>query len=833
MTDTTSKLRALFLAALMVFSVFAGTVALSGSVAAAESGNASDIGPVFQGEQVEVTNLSGVSNTTVESGDILQIREGLLGEGSGELAATATVESNGGSLHAVFQQGDTEGLSASGVERYHFLRVNGENIEGSQFEVITQDLSAGEYDGPYLTNESAWGASGVTITSANWFNQNRGPFNVTVNSDTLTQSEMLNLFGSAASAAGDESADPVRLTVDPPNTPGPSDGTSFGVNFDNTDLSTGTYNFTATSEAAVAEDTFSLSYEDPEEINVDASFDQNVYREDIGDQLRFTVDLTDTSDAKVMVDGDGYDTNITVQDGDDDDNSVTVEFNSYNAGRTGDIVEPVDSNGNDAASIEPGTETDLLAGDYYLRPGSFDLTVIADGEQRDVATMAFEARETTSISSTIAPRGASFGKVSEFVNGTESQTVAVGDGLALEVEASGLYGYLTDNSGLNNASGVELMLEQQNPAAYAQPKSFNTSNGNLTVMPDASNDRFFVKVNSGALGVSAGESYDVTFEVDGDKNPYVADGETETLTTSVSFVERSISFDITEGAYNVTNDANAEVRGTSSLAPGSSLTVRAIQGGDFLRVGDSVTVGEDGTFSATFDFSGQDVGETFRIKASGDGVNTGDVDAVFSDTPEWETQESSEALQAQIDELETLLNSTMDELNATESMLEQKNATIEELEQELNETGGASQELLDQKNATIAELQNQTEQLNQDLADAESQLLNQTTTIADLESEVSALNLSTRKWEAEASDLQNQTESLQSMLEAKNSTISDQESTISERDSTISELESEVSDLESQLEDAQSTTASGPGFTAVLALVALMGAALLAVRRQQ
>lgn len=818
MTDTTSKLRALFLAALMVFSVFAGTVALSGSVAAAESGNTSGVdGPVFQGEELTVDSgtysAQGSGNDViVGNGDLVQVRRGILGDQDSTQEAVAEVESGS----AVFS-GSQMDLETG----YYFLRANGSNLQGTQFEIVQQDLEVSNWGGVYYDDEAGFNDNGLNVKTDN-LGVAEGSFNVLVNSTSLDQSELNTIFGGAASAHGNHK---VQLTVD-------SSDKYFGVDFSSLDL--GTYDFTVESQTSNAEGTFSIEYKTAGETS--ASFQDNVFSQEVGDNATFTVNMENTDMATVNITDDSgeYWANLTVMDstngGDADDGQVTVQMNTFLAGGHGPAFSPVE--GADTVNVD----YEEPIGNFRLATGSYDLTVNAGNEEQDVATLALNPRETVSASTIVAPMNDNFGDVSEITNGTEMSHVAFGDNLAVEVEASGVFAYL----GSATSDGLNVTFKQENfDGKYGNAPEFDVSGNDFSIVEDAANNRFFVVVDTDAQtglpntqGISAGEEYSVTFEVDGDYNPYVASGETETVSTDITFAERSSSFDLVESPYDVENVDSAEIKGSSNLAPGTTITVQALKSGDFLEQDTDVEVMDNGTWTAQFDFGDREVGEEFELSLKRAG-NTDAVDAVFSDTPEWETQESAEALQAQIDELETLLNSTMDELNATESMLEQKNATIEELEQELNETGGASQELLDQKNATIAELQNQTEELNQQLADAESQLLNQTTTIADLESEVSAMNLSARKWEAEASDLQNQTESLQSMLEAKNSTISEQESTISERDSTISDLESDVSDLESQLEDAQSTTASGPGFTAVLALVALMGAALLAVRRQQ
>ena len=62
MTSKSIKIRSLILTALMVFSVFAGTVALSGSAAAAEAGN----NPGEEPSLVDATHYVDEDNNTAE-----------------------------------------------------------------------------------------------------------------------------------------------------------------------------------------------------------------------------------------------------------------------------------------------------------------------------------------------------------------------------------------------------------------------------------------------------------------------------------------------------------------------------------------------------------------------------------------------------------------------------------------------------------------------------------------------------------------------------------------------------------------------------------------------
>jgi len=104
MTDN-KKFRALFLSALMVFSVFAGAIALTGSAAAANrgAGNTYDTGPTESGVTDTDDNDLGDSEGDVGSGEVIfQGEEGItFVDGSGNEINPANLERTGGASEGV------------------------------------------------------------------------------------------------------------------------------------------------------------------------------------------------------------------------------------------------------------------------------------------------------------------------------------------------------------------------------------------------------------------------------------------------------------------------------------------------------------------------------------------------------------------------------------------------------------------------------------------------------------------------------------------------------------------------------------------------------------
>jgi len=95
MTDTNDKLRALVLAALMVFSVFAGTIALTGTAAAATIGSASatDVTPNGDTGQVDIQLTNAQLDSANNNGNITIDVSSLDDAGVNLSDASATIES--------------------------------------------------------------------------------------------------------------------------------------------------------------------------------------------------------------------------------------------------------------------------------------------------------------------------------------------------------------------------------------------------------------------------------------------------------------------------------------------------------------------------------------------------------------------------------------------------------------------------------------------------------------------------------------------------------------------------------------------------------------------
>jgi len=421
------------------------------------------------------------------------------------------------------------------------------------------------------------------------------------------------------------------------------------------ELDTGTYTVEVTDNATgvtVESTEITVTQADDEE----ASFADSVITDERGDILEATVELTESSEATLTFGSsdDGVVANATVED-DDGDDEVTVYINTYrlDSSVSGNVFS-VDSDSDDtvlAENLEDGTDDLVDAGDYDLEVQSGDQGVgTGQGvtESDDVATVTLEERSTETLRMWTGSSG-EISSVSDLEDVTEaieegqitqSSDVAVGDLAVHQLEASGFEGALdareneevsSEFETLVTSGPLNLTIEEASPGANQDASELNLSYGdNVTVIADGPNDTYFVVVDTG----------DVDFDAPRDEE-LPSDEDTE-LETNVTVLQDDAGFDFTDDEafdddeneetlveftaeepeasidepFNVSQASGQTVSGTTNVAPGTELTVRVrSQSGvspSFLKTASPV-IQPDGTFSATFDFSGQNVGDEYDV----------------------------------------------------------------------------------------------------------------------------------------------------------------------------------------------------------------------------
>ena len=607
MTSNTEKFRGLFLAALMVFSVFAGSVAFAGSAAAANVQNADDTlddgNTYWQGQVLYEDGFSGEEKYEIYNAD------------TDRLARERTSDSDNSALI------DTSGLEEGD---YYLITGNGDTSAGDKnvsFTVVPQDLSVTENDGDVFN-------SGESTTETFGVDSRRGDFfvNVSEADGNLDASELEQIFGANLEETYSDD-DTVNLSV--------SGGGSITGDF--ADISEGNYTFDVSVTDTSAEDTANVTVSAPAE--GETSFDAGVVNDQVGDVVEIPVSLENTDEAALTIGSastDGYQANVTVTD--DGDGEVTLLFNTYNAGQRGanlsqdgTLVETLDSDDGASALTQTGiSDNAILANTTYditIRPGQ-------DPEQpsTNVATLNLRSRSTNELNVGTAPSSAqltdSDTTASDVLDAySEDNTVANGDVVVHELDAEGLSGVIANNdSGLlgliqadnNVGNNVSLSAQELTNVPNRDADSVDLSGAN--VVSDRTNDTYYIIVPSTSNDLNVDSEYETTFSVSEDSN-LTAAGDEEVAGT-FSIVEQSATIQPPE----VEASASQNISGTTTLSAGTDVTIRvqSTERQNPWLLEQTVTVQDGGDWSADFDFSDDpEEGDNFtvNVRYSGEVLN--------------------------------------------------------------------------------------------------------------------------------------------------------------------------------------------------------------------
>ena len=413
----------------------------------------------------------------------------------------------------------------------------------------------------------------------------------------------------------------------------------------------------------------------------DAEFGESVVTDQRGDVVELAVETQRTSTATVQVgtEEQGVVSNVTVEDGDGDDR-VTLYLNTTAFAD----AEATYADGGNVYSLDADSDDEIVTADIgtnvgdLIDAGEYDLEVRPEGasSSTDVATLVLEERGTTEITTWTAPDSVDPSDLEDLTEAiddgevTQTSDIANGDVVVHELVTSGFEGTLdaqhneeiTQRFLDKSEAGTvyNFSIEQTSAGANQEPFALNLSTENTTVIADGDNDTYYVVVDTGEVNTYDGnsipddEGLTANFTVfNDDANDFtvadLADDENEEMLVDYEVVEPTLSVD---EPYNVSNAAEQTVGGETTVAPGTELTLRVRSTGEtspsFLKTASPV-VQSDRTWSATFDFSEQNVGDTYEIVVD-DGSGGADevtedgevVEAVETDTatPEPDTATS-------------------------------------------------------------------------------------------------------------------------------------------------------------------------------------------------
>lgn len=594
-----NKFTSAILAALLVMSVFAG--AFAGSAAAYDHGDEydevlNDGGLYWQGQTLEF------DNGTVSDGDTLTLRK--VTDSGDEFVGEYGADSAG---NVTIGTADRTG---------EFYLENDTGDELARFEVAEQTMDV-EVD-----NSTVYNKDDVPQNSAEFtVDSNRAGFDVVVNSTSLDIEELETIFSDEDYEVRNDSDDNEYFVLNIT-----SNEQDVVGNFSS--LNTGDYTLNFIVEDTGVEHTVEMEVADPGDKN--AQFDENVYMEDQGDVFEFNVSLDNTQSAEVQLGNEtysGYTHNVSITDAQDD--TVTLLFDTTEAG-DGDGDSPWSLHEDSDATLTPDTanETDIPDA---LAATSYDLSVSVDGLEKDVATLELQERNTEGVSIHTMPKASDYELSDIKENATPADEVAQGDLLVVEVHASGVYANLDNDttgadlengSAFADANGFEFALIDEDPGLNAPPTSYDISNAKDVVV-DSDDNRFYVVFDTRDYtfdDVDEGHPLTAHFNMTQD-NAYIEDeDEADAQSANATFdaVERDFDYDNLndEDVVEATNSEESVISGTTTAAPGTEVTVNVRSTNaapNPFTLSETVEVQSDGTVEATFNMSEYEAGQNFTV----------------------------------------------------------------------------------------------------------------------------------------------------------------------------------------------------------------------------
>ncbi|ARS89623.1 BGTF surface domain-containing protein [Natrarchaeobaculum aegyptiacum] len=270
---------------------------------------------------------------------------------------------------------------------------------------------------------------------------------------------------------------------------------------------------------------------------------------------------------------------------------------------------------------------------------------------------------------------------------TERTDVAEDDRLIIEVEASGIFGFLADNSSNdfdivedgteasalyhlveNSGEGVNFEVEADDGIGNQEPTALELETedeGDIFVLIDNDEGVFYVVVDTSSGDafdgdLEDGQDFDVEFEFETDDDdryefgdgpfdggagdssganadaafPYLGTDSDQSVSTEFTIVEPAAEFHNLDADDNVQIEAGEDVvlTGETNVAPGSEGDVRVRNAGDtpsFLSTQDA-EIDSDGTFETeAFDFGDRAVDDEAEINFRVGGSSVTDADGIF------------------------------------------------------------------------------------------------------------------------------------------------------------------------------------------------------------
>jgi surface glycoprotein (TIGR04207 family)/PGF-CTERM protein len=424
--------------------------------------------------------------------------------------------------------------------------------------------------------------------------------------------------------------------------------------------------------------TGSADLEVGEEVDGSVNVNPGILNEQQGGIATFDVNFSSVQSADVTISAEGL-YKVTIENVEpNDDGTATIRWNTFAAGlqaaQSGtdpnQISNTVAVGSSSVISMAEGSAGDVnetkfgqFANDANLKLPQGEYRVNADaGGVTDIGRIRLRSVDNRAVNAIAhtAP-AADLDSNTEFSDipsiATPRSAVADGDTVVYAFEAQGvLGGLLTDaddanniDAQLNTNEGYSVRIEAVD-SAFGTDAELDGSENGVGVLAVPQSDQFFVTMDttaaSGPLSnvlSTSGNTYNVSFEVDGD-NSYAPEG----TGSSEVFSEAGAEFTLEDPTLTITGPTDdqdriqvpaqeTELTADTNLAPGTDIitTVEAKAAAeDQFAASPRGEVGEDG-IAIAFDASNRQQGDPFTI--SMEDAATGEIsdsaDAVFGEGP--------------------------------------------------------------------------------------------------------------------------------------------------------------------------------------------------------
>ena len=230
------------------------------------------------------------------------------------------------------------------------------------------------------------------------------------------------------------------------------------------------------------------------------AFTQPNFNENVGDVAAISLMVEEGDSFFLTLEEDvassPYEIELTVDGVEDNDEPVVVLFNTYaaNDDLRGDTI--VDVLNADDFTVEHET---TYSSDFYLEPGTYDMEVYPEegAVREDAAGLNLEERSLDDLTTHIAPGDRDLtdaGYIADNVSALDD--VAMGDAVVFKVEASGIFGYLLDDGEFSGAEDLSLEVKSTDDPRFDDPAQIDLNESGVHIVEDAENNMFYLVLDT-------------------------------------------------------------------------------------------------------------------------------------------------------------------------------------------------------------------------------------------------------------------------------------------------------------------------------------------------